>query len=123
MVKFSISMMVTGRDHHTALAFHSSLGYGHPLVKAQTIIKGSNRQTSKLKEQLELDQMGLSRIPDRSATANRYCNGTTVGLFAPRGPFELQLFLDPRRRPVFCLFEPFTARVAHNYPRPSWGVQ
>ena len=70
----------------------------HGAELAHHSVKGTARQTSKLKEQLELDQMGFSRIPDRSDMANRYCNATTVGLFGLRGPFEPQLVLEPCRR-------------------------
>ena len=62
-------------------------------------LRGSGRQTSKLKEHLELDQIGFSRFRRCSATANVYCNGTTSIFWGPKGPFKLKVFLDPRRRP------------------------
>ena len=42
-------------------------------------------------DQLELDQIGFLRFPDRCAMANRCCYRTTVGDFGLKGLVELQL--------------------------------
>ena len=53
--------------------------------KSEEFVTGGGRtmratsQTSKLKEQLELDQIGFSRIPDRSAVASWYVREGRTG--------------------------------------------
>ena len=46
---------------------------------------GVDRET---KDQLALDQIGLSRIRNRSTVANKCSHRTTVGDFSLKGPFE-----------------------------------
>ena len=69
-----------------------------PTVKVGNIISlsscdGADRRVRRVvrgqtKEQLALDQIGLSRIRDRSDKANRCSRATADGYFGLRGLFE-----------------------------------
>ena len=61
----------------------------HDALLAQRLLRAAVEGVrTRMKDQLALNHIGLSRVRDRQAMANRCCGGVTVGDFGLKWPVE-----------------------------------